>query len=276
MAESIHPLLQPLDVEALRREFREAAPFPFIAIDGFLEPGFARELAGAYPSADEAERMGKTFRALNERGKTQVTDAGSFSDPVRRLNELLASPEWLSALSTITGIPKLLADDELVGGGMHVMRPGAHLDVHIDFNLIPNRQLHRRLNILIFLNEGWQPEWNGCLELWDRKVKHRHHSFMPELNRCVIFETSQKSFHGVSRVTTPEGVDRRSFAAYYYTREAPEGWDGRSHTTIFRARPDEQWKGMLMPAAKLANKARRPVRKLISLARGAGRRGGGA
>jgi hypothetical protein len=44
---------------------------------------------------------------------------------------------------------------------------------------------------------------------------------------------------------------RKSFAAYYYTREAPAHWTGESHSTIFKARPDEYFKaGLLMPAEK--------------------------
>jgi hypothetical protein len=42
---------------------------------------------------------------------------------------------------------------------------------------------------------------------------------------------------------------RKSFAAYYYTKEAPAHWTGVSHSTIFKARPEEKVKGIiLMPA----------------------------
>jgi hypothetical protein len=64
----------------------------------------------------------------------------------------------------------------------------------------------------------------------------------------VLFATSEISFHGVTAVTCDEGVCRKSFAAYYYTVEPPPGWDGRAHSTVFRARPDEWWRGhVLMP-----------------------------
>ena len=32
---------------------------------------------------------------------------------------------------------------------------------------------------------------------------------------------------------------RLSFAAYYYTDEAPEGWAGEAHSTLFKPRPGE-------------------------------------
>ncbi|MEM9463614.1 MAG: hypothetical protein AAGF11_56275, partial [Myxococcota bacterium] len=35
-------------------------------------------------------------------------------------------------------------------------------------------------------------------------------------------------------------------------REAPAGWDGTQHSTVFRARPDERLRGyVLMPAEKI-------------------------
>ena len=38
---------------------------------------------------------------------------------------------------------------------------------------------------------------------------------------------------------------RKSFADYYYTKEASEGWDGKQHSTIFKARPQEWVKGKI-------------------------------
>jgi len=250
--------IRPLDVEALRAQVQRARPFPFFAIDGFLEPAFAREVAASYPSFQDAERMGLRFATVNERNKVQITDSRVFPPAVARLNEALSSPEWLALLGRVMGIDALLADPELHGGGMHETGPRGHLDVHIDFNLIESSKLHRRLNILVFLNEGWPAEWGGELELWDQDVRERQHAFLPEFNRCVVFETSERSFHGVTAVRCPPDKTRKSFAAYYYTREPPAGWDGRSHCTIFRARPGETLKGAVqMPAEELGRKLRR-------------------
>jgi hypothetical protein len=259
----------PLDAEHLRAQFRAAQPFPFIAIDGFLAPEFARTVAAAYPTPDEALGVGRTFDAVNERGKTQVTDPNRFPPAVRQLCDLLAHPNWLATLSHVTGIPNLLADPRLVGGGMHLMRSGAHLDVHVDFNRLESEGLFRRLNILLFLNKGWEPGWGGELELWDSGVRKLGHRFEPLLNRCVVFETSEHSFHGVARVACPPGTTRRSFAAYYYTREAPANWDGTTHTTIFRARPDERWKRYVsMPAERAARGARALLSRAKQLVHG--------
>lgn len=241
-------MIQPIDRDALRRQVRNASPFPFFCIDGFLEPEAAERVLAAYPSYEDALKMGRSFAAVNERGKVQVTDASKFAEPIAELNRALAAPEFLGLLGDVFGMPDLLADDQLVGGGIHQTGPRGHLDVHVDFNYIPDRQLHRRLNILIYFNKDWDPSWGGNIELWDRDVTTCAHSFSPIFNRCVVFETNDISYHGVSAVKCPEGRSRKSFAAYYYTREAPAHWDGQAHSTIFKARPDEVLKGsVLMP-----------------------------
>ena len=272
----IHDFVQPIDQDQLRRTFQAAKPFPFVLIDGFLEPEFALDVERALPSLEEAESKGRRFRAVNERGKTQVTDLEHFPGPVRQLNEVLAHPDWLRTLSSITGIADLRADERLLGGGIHMMAPSAHLDVHVDFNLIEDRLLHRRLNLLLFFNSVWRPEWAGGLELWDRDVRRRHHHLLPLLNRCVVFETSEHSFHGVEKVLCPPGFARKSFAVYYYTDAAPLQWAGRRHSTIFRARPDERLKRfLLMPASTALGQALRPFRKVrrtIARYRSSGRR----
>lgn len=253
-------VIRPLDIEALRRQFDEAEPYRHLCIDDFLDRDFALEVAAEYPDFETALERGFSFNYVNERKKVQVTDSSKFPPAVQRLHEAISSQEFRDQLSIVTGIPNLLADPTLIGGGMHVTGPHGRLDVHVDFNYVEDRKLHRRLNILIYLNPEWHTDWGGEVELWDREVKRCYVQLKPRLGRCVIFETSDISFHGVTAATCPEGFARKSFAAYYYTREAPPRWDGQAHSTIFRARPDERLRGyVLMPAEKLQRAVKHEV-----------------
>jgi hypothetical protein len=264
-------ILRPLDVAELRRQYQTATPFPYFAIDNFLEPDFADQVVAAYPSYDQARTMGREFAAVNEKLKVQITESSRFPGAVKRLSDALASSEFLSILEQITGIRSLLADEALAGGGMHLTGPTGRLDVHVDFNFEEEQQLHRRLNLLLYLNPVWHEDWGGEIELWDREVKNRAHAFQPILNRCLLFETSDISFHGVSPNRCPPGQVRRSFAAYYYTREAPAAWDGQKHSTVFKARPDEPFRGaVLMPMEKVGrelqggfNRAKQMVKRVL-------------
>lgn len=249
--------------DELKRQFRSARPFPHIKIDNFLDPSFAAEVAAAYPPLDEGFRRGRSFNAVNERKKVQITKASAFAPPIARLNEMLAAPDFLDDLAFVTGIPKLLADEELNGGGMHMTGPGGRLDVHIDFNLIEGRSLHRRLNLLLYLNRDWPDAWGGQIQLWDQEVKHCIAEFTPNFNRCVIFETNEISYHGVVPISPKATSPRISFATYYYTKEAPAHWTGQSHTTVFKARPNEVMrKFVLMPGAQIRNRAVAAARSL--------------
>jgi hypothetical protein len=261
-------LIQPFDVDKLRNRVRSAKPFPFFSLDNFLEEGFANRVLESFPSYETAMKQGRSFQAVNERGKVQLTDSETFAPAVKELNEVLSSNEWLEVLSYVMDIPNLLSDDQLVGGGIHQTGPRGHLDVHVDFNYLKDRDLHRRLNILVYFNKNWKPEWGGNVELWDKDVKVCHHSSSPIFNRCVVFATSEISFHGVTAVKCPEGNSRKSFAAYYYTKEAPAGWDGTQHSTIFKARPNEvtkKWFSMPLEQAgrslaKLKSKIKKTLR----------------
>ena len=145
---------------------------------------------------------------------------------------------------------------------MHLTGSGGRLDVHVDFNVLEKRKLFRRLNILLYLNPTWQEDWGGQIELWDKDVKTCLLSSAPSLNRCLIFETSDISYHGVAAVRAPAEVVRQSFAAYYYTREAPASWDGTAHSTIFRARPDETMRRFVqMPVEKLRRQISERIHK---------------
>lgn len=261
------PMISALDLDHLTARFRTAVPFPSICIDDFLEESFANEVAEAYPSFEEAKRLGHGFNAVNERGKYQIPDSSLFPKPIQQLHEALSSQDFLSAMGKMSGIEGLVADPHLIGGGIHQTGPRGHLDVHVDFNYITKLRLHRRLNILVFFNREWQPDWGGNLELWDSDVKTCHHSFEPIFNRCCIFQTSEISFHGVTAVKCPPDLARKSFAAYYYTNETDDSFVERAHSTIFKARPDERLKkNILMPMERLKSllaKGRRKLGKVL-------------
>ncbi len=252
-----------IDFPALKRQMQEAPAFPHFCIDNFFELSFAEAVRDAFPSYDAAARMGRAFDAVNEKRKIQITDATLFPEPIRRLHEMLASDAFVAHLSEMSGIQNLVADPGLSGGGIHETNDGGHLDVHVDFNFNPQLGLYRRLNILFYFNSDWQDAYGGILDLWDADVKHCVGRYAPIFNRAAGFATSNHSWHGVTPVTCPPGMSRKSFAVYYYTREAPPDWDGVPRSTVFRPRPDEYWKGgVAMPAERLARATKRQMDSL--------------
>lgn len=244
-------MIRALNTAELRKQFLAADPFPSLCIDDFLEPEFARAMARSYPAFESAKSMGLEFNAVNEKRKIQVTDESRFPPPVKSFAEFAAAPEFRKVLSEISGIDDLLWDDTYAGAGMHMTAFSGRLDVHVDFNRLAEKNWYRRLNLLLFLNERWEDDWGGRLELWDENVARCAQSLEPRFNRLVMFETSETSFHGVTPVRCPPDVARKSFALYYYSDVPPAGVSpDKLHTTVFRARPNEYIRGyVLMPFA---------------------------
>ena len=55
------------------------------------------------------------------------------------------------------------------------------------------------------------------MSLYDKKL-NKIKTYLPNGNSCIIFNTSDFSFHGhPEKMILPEGVYRRSIALYYYT-----------------------------------------------------------
>lgn len=256
-------LLNPFDYQELKQRIKTAEPFPHFCIDNFLNEDFANEVYESFPTFQEAQKLGKEFKTVNEKRKIQITDSSKFPPAIKKLNDLLASEAFLDMMSDLMSIPHLIADENLIGGGIHETNTGGHLDVHVDFNYNKKKQLHRRLNILIYFNKDWKKEYGGYLDIWDKDVKKCYGSFEPKFNRACGFATSEISFHGVTPLACPTNIIRKSFATYYYTKDAPEGWTGEKHSTIFKARPDEWAKGnIMMPYEKTVRSANSVIRSL--------------
>lgn len=145
------------------------------------------------------------------------------------------SDEFKNLISSICNIPQLISDPELVGGGLHQIMNGGYLDVHVDYNFHPQTKLHRRLNLLLYLNKDWKQEYEGYLELWDMDAKKQLDAIAPIFNRAVIFETNEISYHGHPRpLNMPPDVMRKSLAVYYYSKEREESEVAIEHNTIYR------------------------------------------
>ena len=255
------PLLGDHDVDALRAQMHGAPGFPHFCIDGFLEEAFAEDVLGAFPTYRQAKSLGHSFEAVNEKHKVQITDSTRFGAPIRRLHELLSSDAFVARMAYVSGIPNLVADAGLAGGGIHETDHGGRLDVHVDFNFNEQLGLYRRLNLLVYFNKNWEPRYGGYLDLWDKDVRNCLGQFAPSFNRAAAFATSDISWHGVTPVDCPPGQARKSFAIYYYSKEPPPGWDGVKRSTVFRPRPDEYLRGAIaMPAESALRSGRETAR----------------
>ena len=220
--------------QILKREgaqYRTADPFPHTVIDAFLDEGLIQRVSAEFIAMDRSDW--RRSNSAHER-KLSTEDESRFGPFTSRVIAALNSGAFLNFLERLTGISGLIADPYLRGGGLHEIEPGGKLDVHADFNLYERLKVYRRLNLLLYLNPSWQDAWGGHLELWSADCRTKVKSIGPLLNRAVIFDTSNKSYHGhPNPLACPDGESRKSIALYYYTTEYPYQEDLAPHSTLF-------------------------------------------
>lgn len=235
--------------------FRTAEPFPHIAIDEFLPAEPLRRVIADFPGPRDLDWQ--RFRNEDEQ-KLAFNVAERMPTSIREMLYFLNSATVLRFLERLTGIRRLVADPYFAGGGLHQIEPGGHLGIHVDFNVYERLGLDRRLNLLLYLNEDWSEEYGGNLELWDRSMQRCEVRLAPVFNRCVVFATTDFSYHGhPDPLRCPAGRTRRSIATYYYTNGRPEEERSPAHTTLFRDRPT------LNGMQRAGRFARRAARELL-------------
>jgi Rps23 Pro-64 3,4-dihydroxylase Tpa1-like proline 4-hydroxylase len=219
---------------SLSERYRSASPFPHIVIDDFLPPDVLRSVLHNFPSSKD-----KTFFDRDqERLKYQYQPQEVPSGIVRNLFAELNSSTFLRFLERLTGIEALLPDPYFIGGGLHETKRGGHLGIHADFNVLEELKLERRLNLLVYLNENWDDEYGGELELWDREMNECVVRVKPVFGRAVIFNTALDSYHGhPNPLNCPDNRSRRSIATYYYTAVEDGLRSLPKRTTNFQPRP---------------------------------------
>ncbi len=227
-------LFVPETVAKMGNAFKTNLPYPHIIIDDFLSSETA---SAAYDKFPPYKLFGKKYKGLNEK-KAEGSNIRDFDPLYTDIIKELSSPQMYKWIQQVCNINEdVVMTDDAEGRGLHQGGNGSFLDIHIDFNIHRKLNLHRRLNILIYLNKDWKPEYGGGLEMWDVGVTKKEKVAEPKFNRCLIFETSEISYHGYGRINVPENESRKSLYGYYYTktREGAVPY----HDTVFKARPEE-------------------------------------
>ncbi|HEY0404498.1 MAG TPA: 2OG-Fe(II) oxygenase [Pyrinomonadaceae bacterium] len=228
--------------QELSGAYAAAEPFPHVVIDDLLPADAARRVADNFPAAEEID----WHRFANPRQKKfAAEDETQMEENARWLLYQLNSATFVRFLETLTGIEGLIPDPYFTGGGLHQIERGGYLKIHADFNRHPKFKLERRLNLLLYLNQNWQEEYGGHLELWDKEMTHFVRRILPTFNRCVIFNTTDTSYHGHPEpLNCPSGMTRKSLALYYYSNGRPVEEASPEHGTLVRPRPGETIDGL--------------------------------
>ncbi|MCE7950506.1 MAG: 2OG-Fe(II) oxygenase [Xanthomonadales bacterium PRO7] len=220
-------------------QFQRREPFRHVVIDDFFDAATCARLLNEFPPFERGNARNEAGELGN---KSTVEKIRGLGPSYTALDDLIQTRSFLDLIGHITGIPDLLYDPWYFGGGTHENRHGQDLDAHVDFNRHPVERWHRRLNLIVYLNHEWDDAWGGSLELHSdpRAPGDRVTLITPSYNRAVIFETTEWSWHGFSRIALPEtkqSLSRKSIALYFYTTGRPDEELADTHSTIYVDRP---------------------------------------
>ena len=242
--------------ERLRASYSGAAPFPHAVIDDLFPAGVIQAIASEVPEqmlpSGCVPGAAACYRKASVHFRKSELHHESMGPSTRRLFATLRSAPFVRFLETLSGVEGLIPDPGYEGSGVHLTGDGGVLAVHHDFNYMlcdvasgvhsgcrrPNPhaaataqrvQLHRRVNVFVYLNHDWPDAYGGHLELWARNMSRCEARIRPALGRFAVFSSTDFSFHGhPTPLRLPPGRMRRSIAFYYYTtgRPADECEDG--------------------------------------------------
>lgn len=215
MKDVINPIyLTENKIQELKHSFNSAKPCKYVVLPNFLSEKLATSLYENFPKMDT---LNVKRKSINE-NKSEDYHFDRFHPDFTAVKKALASDEFIKIMQTITGLDDLVTTDDALGAGVHQGGDGSYVDVHIDSNYNSMQNLWRRLNLLIYLNKDWKPEYGGDLELWDKKMTQCEATVPCDFNRAVIFLTDENSPHGYAKINVPEDETRKSFYTYYSTK----------------------------------------------------------
>jgi Rps23 Pro-64 3,4-dihydroxylase Tpa1-like proline 4-hydroxylase len=231
-------------------------PYPHISIDNFLPSDALRRIVAEFPQR-EAGRFANAHSNLKTGYKLEQIKSPYITNFLAALN----SAQFLAFLENLTGIEALITDPHFAGAGLHETARGGHLSIHADFNMHPTLHVRRRMNLIIFLNEGWQASYGGALELWDKEMSACQKAIEPVLGRAVVFNTEADALHGhPDPLQCPPDVFRRSLALYYYTAATAEHLAEKVRTTQFKVRPNS---GDKYPIREMIGESARGLKRAL-------------
>lgn len=199
------------------KKFKGNIPFDHCVIDNFLRKDILIKIEDEFLDYDSD----KWYIYSNKlECKKACNDWNSFGPVTYSFFSFLNSKEFTEYLSNLIGL-SLISDPGLHGGGWHCHGVAGNLNPHLDYSIHPKLGLQRVINIIIYVSKELKESHGGHLGLWehnklDNKPGKLLASIEPKYNRAVIFNTTQNSWHGMSKpLSVPDGIYRKSLAIYY-------------------------------------------------------------
>jgi len=192
-------------------------PFDHCIIDNFFPSKVANQLSDNFPKY--RSQIWHVYKSKIEDKKT-CNNWNNFDQLTYEVFRQLNSESFIKFIGKKIHT-NLYSDPGLHGGGWHIHANNGNLNPHLDYTIHPKTNLQRRINLIIYLEKNYKSKYGGHLGLWEHDEKTGQpgklvKEVFPKFNRAIIFDTSQNSWHGLSKnIKLPKNVYRKSIAVYY-------------------------------------------------------------
>jgi len=231
--------------------------FPRAKIDNFLDEKTCLKL---YEECLSAPKGGWTIFTRAGSRMEEFNDLIHCPTAHQVTYDLMHSGEMLYDLEQMTGITGLLPDPHLVGAGFSIMRDGAELGPHYDFNWNDRLRLHRKLTSILYITPDWEEKWGGENITWTANPELDDtaeivESISPKFNRFIISQNVKEGpVHSVGKVKCPSLVQGRAcIRFFYYISTSDYNKDDPPHRSIYKTNEynhhklhEEDWDGKVV------------------------------
>ena len=189
----ISELIRRLSVRGMSLTYQTARPFPHIVVDDVLQADVFGQAVREFPAMDDPIWNG--YVHVNEM-KYANAEPDRWGPTFRSIARVLTSNEFVNVLSELTGFEGLVP----IGRWMvvdFIRRSVAGTSTSTQTSQpITATHLRRRVNLLLYFNEVWPPQWGGALELWDSSGSARSAASTRSAIACWCSRRPANAFHG--------------------------------------------------------------------------------
>lgn len=223
-------------VSTLREQYNEHAPIQYVHLHNFFSNEDATHILNEWPDLSDNRWTIHMKMVENNVGKKfEIANIDLMGKETQRIIQKIQSPEFISAISKITGVAGLQSDAGLYGGGLVYTPQGGYLKLHADFNFYDKSKLYRRFNLIVYMNEQWEENWKGGLELWNADCTQRIITIQPFYNTAIFFRVTDKSIHGYpDPIACPPTTGRKSINFYFYHEKPDDDQSVEPHKTLWK------------------------------------------
>ena len=214
----------------LQQEYRNHPGYSKLEVKELLPLGVVQALAEELESIplDECKKFTRRDSCMYEYNKLDNT-------PVQdEVVHTLHSATFIKWLQEVTDTVDLIPDPHLVGAGYSKAYNGDSLKVHTDFNWNDQLRLHRRLSVVIYLNEEWDENWGGNLDFYDTDRKKVLSRVIPGAGNMVVWSYNNLAYHGYPEpMKNPDGTCRKNIRLFYYVSNAQHDDKFPPHRSLY-------------------------------------------